>query len=99
MDFVPIRDLCASPKKITALLKREGRLVITTNGSPTAIMLDVNPATLEETLIDLRRLCAKRALREIQDAAVAAGVSNMTLEQINAEIAASREERAAIEGR
>jgi len=98
MEFVTIRDLCASPKKITALLKQEKRLVITSNGRPTAIMLDVEPSTLEDTLIDLRRLMAKRVLREIQDASVAAGTSSMTLEQINAQIAASRRERVAREG-
>ena len=57
-------------------------------------MLDVDPSTLEETLIDLRRLMAKRVLREIQNASVAAGTSNMTLEQINAKINASRKQRA-----
>ena len=98
MEFVPIRELCASPKKVTALLKQEKRLVITSRGRPTAIMLDVEPSTLEETLIDLRRLMAKRVLREIQDASVAAGTSSMTLEQINAQINASRKQRAEREG-
>ena len=98
MEFIPIRDLCASPRKITAMLKKERRLVITSSGRPTAIMLDVDPSSLEETLIDLRRLMAKRALREIQDASVAAGTSSMTLEEINMEINASRKERASREG-
>ena len=98
MEFVAIRDLCTAPKKITALLKQEKRLVITSRGRPTAIMLDVDPSTLEETLIDLRRLMAKRVLREIQDASVTAGTSSMSLEEINAQIAASRKQRADREG-
>jgi PHD/YefM family antitoxin component YafN of YafNO toxin-antitoxin module len=97
MEFVPIRDLCASPRKITQLLKKESRLVITTNGQPTAIMLDVDPSSFEETLFDLRSLAAKRALRELQEASVANGTSSMSLEEINNIIAATRKERIARE--
>jgi PHD/YefM family antitoxin component YafN of YafNO toxin-antitoxin module len=97
MEFVPIRDLCASPRKVTAQLKREGRLVITSNGRPSAIMLDVDASSFEETLLDLRGLIAKRALRELQSESVASGVSKMTMEEIDAEITASRRERAARE--
>jgi PHD/YefM family antitoxin component YafN of YafNO toxin-antitoxin module len=94
MEFVPIRDLCASPGKVTARLRREGRIVITSNGRPSAIMLDVDGSSLEETLLDLRRLAAKRALRELQTASVTNGNSKMNMEEIDAEIAASRRERA-----
>ena len=97
MEFVPIRDLCASPRKITAQLKRDGRLVITTNGRPTAIMLDVDSSTFEETLLDLRGLRAKKALRELQEVSVKNGTSKMTMDEIDAEIAAARAERTARE--
>ncbi|GHV48061.1 hypothetical protein FACS1894204_12040 [Synergistales bacterium] len=97
MEFVPMRDLCTAPKKIASRLRRDGRLVITNNGRPTAIMLDVDSSTLEETLLDLRRLQAKRAVRDLQAEAVKTGVSKMTLADINAEIAAARQERAARE--
>ena len=97
MEFVPIRDLCASPKRITQLLKKESRLVITTKGRPTAIMLDVDPATFEETLIDLRSLAAKRALRELQETSVASGTSGMSLDEINDIIAVTRKQRVARE--
>ena len=97
MEFVPIRDLCASPRKITELLKSEGKLVITSNGRPTAIMLDVDPSSFEETLIDLRTLAAKRALRELQETSVANGTSSMSLKEINDIITATRKERIARE--
>jgi PHD/YefM family antitoxin component YafN of YafNO toxin-antitoxin module len=97
MEFVPIRELCTSPKKISARLKRDGRIVITNNGRPTAIMLDVDSSTFEETLIDLRRLQAKRALRELQTESVKNGTSKMTMTDIETEIAETRVERAARE--
>ena len=93
MEFVPIRDLCASPRKVTARLRREGRLVITSNGRPSAIMIDVDDSSLEETLHDLRSLDAKRALRDLQTASVVNGNSKMSMEEIDAEIAVSRGER------
>ena len=92
MNFVPIRELCMSPKKITSQLKRDGRVVITNNGRPTAIMIDVDATTFEETLADLKRLRAKRALRELQTASVKNGLSKMTMAEIDAEIQATRDE-------
>ncbi|MDR3281196.1 MAG: hypothetical protein LBT23_11870 [Synergistaceae bacterium] len=93
MEFVPIRDLCASPKKVTLHLKRDGRVVITNNGRPAAIMIDVDSSSFEETLTDLKRIQAKRALKELQIAAVKNGVSKMTMAEIDAEIADTRSER------
>jgi PHD/YefM family antitoxin component YafN of YafNO toxin-antitoxin module len=97
MEFVPIRDFCASPKKIAAHLKRDGKLVITNKGRPAAIMLDVDGSSFEETLIDLRCLQAKRALKNLQAEAVKNGTSKMTMAEIDAEIAEARAERAARE--
>jgi PHD/YefM family antitoxin component YafN of YafNO toxin-antitoxin module len=97
MEFVPIRDLCASPRKITTQLKRDGRVVITNNGRPTAIMIDVDAANFEETLADLKRLRAKRAMRELQTASVKSGLSKMTMAEIDEEIQAARTERIARE--
>jgi PHD/YefM family antitoxin component YafN of YafNO toxin-antitoxin module len=93
MEFVPIRDLCASPKKVTSHLKRDGRVVITNNGRPAAIMIDVDSSSFEDTLHDLKWIQAKRALKELQTAAVKSGASKITMAEIDAEIAASRFER------
>jgi PHD/YefM family antitoxin component YafN of YafNO toxin-antitoxin module len=93
MEFVPIFEFCASPKEISARLKEEGRIVITDNGRPTAIMLGVDDSSFEETLADLRRLQAKRSLKDLQTASVKNGVSRMTMEEIDAEIAAARADR------
>jgi len=97
VERVPILDLCASPNKITEQLKRAGQLVLTNDDGPVAIMIDVDDSTVEDTARDLRRVRALRALKTIQEASVKNGTSNMTLEEINAEINAARAERRARE--
>ena len=96
-ERVSIRDLYASYDKITEQLKRTGKLVLTNNDSPVAVMLNVDNSTLEDTLLDLQRLQMQRAIRTIQEASVRSGKSNMTLEEINAEINAVRAENRAKE--
>ena len=54
-------------------------------------------STVEDTLLDLQRLQMQKAIKTIQEASVKSGKSNMTLEEINAEIAATRVERRARE--
>jgi uncharacterized protein YlbG (UPF0298 family) len=94
-ESVSIRDLYASPDKITEQLKRFGQLVLTDNDSPMAVMLDVNGSTLEDTLTDLRRIRVQRIMETAQASAAENGTSSMTLEEINEEIAAMRAEKKA----
>ena len=90
---IPILDLCAPPGKITEQLKRSGQLVLTNNEGPVAVMLDVDGSTLEDTMRDLRFLRMRKAIKAIQEASVKNGLSNLTLEEINTEITATRAER------
>ena len=92
---VSILELGVSSDKITRQLKQSGQLVLTNNNNPVAIMLDVNDSTLEDTMRDLRFLRMRKAIKAIQDASVKSGLSNMTLDEINAEINAARDERRA----
>ena len=91
-ERVSLRDLYVSPDKITEKLKRIGQLVLTEEDNPMAVMFCVDSSTLEDTLMDLRRLRAQRIIKAMQEASVRNGTSNMTLEEINAEIGAMRAE-------
>jgi PHD/YefM family antitoxin component YafN of YafNO toxin-antitoxin module len=93
MKFLSMRELRSSTNQIKEMLANDGKIVVTNNGKPTALMLEISENTLEETLVDLRRLRAKRALRELQAASEANGTAAMTMEEIDAEIAAARAER------
>jgi hypothetical protein len=57
----------------------------------------VDSSIFEETIIDLRRLQAKRALRDLQTDAIKNETSRMTIDEINAEIDAARADRASKE--
>jgi len=93
IERISISDLYASSDKITEQLKRSGKLVLTNNDNPVAVMLNVDNTTLEDTLLDLHRLQMQRAIKKIQEASVRSGKSNITLEEINTEIYAARIEK------
>jgi PHD/YefM family antitoxin component YafN of YafNO toxin-antitoxin module len=90
MEPVSKINLRVSLNKITEQPKRDGQLVITDNDSAVAIMLKADDFTLEDTLLDLRRLQMQRAIKTIQDVSVKNGTSKMTLNEINAEITVAR---------
>lgn len=59
---------------------------VSVNGIPFSMVLPTEPYDIQ---------AAKSALNEIHEAALQSGVSDMTLEEINAEIASYRKERKA----
>ena len=93
LNFLSFRELRASTAKINEMLTDNGKIVVTNNGKPSAFMIAVDESTLEETLNDWRQVQALRALRELQNQAKQNGLTDMTLDEINAEIAAARKER------
>lgn len=90
--FLSMRDLRTSTGAINQILANDGKIIVTNNGKPTAIMLEVNESNLEDTLADIKFLRARRALRESRMAAIENGTDKMTMDEINAEIAAYRKE-------
>ena len=93
MSFVSFRELRTSTAKIKEMLTDDGKIVVTNNGKPTAIMIQVGEADFEDTLAVLNQVRLTRAINNIRAAAQLSSVSNMTLDDINAEIKKSREER------
>jgi hypothetical protein len=71
----------------------DDKSVVTNHGKPIVIMLPVTPENFEDTLDLISQVEAMRAMTRIQRAAQRSGVSEMTLDEINAEIAQSRKER------
>lgn len=74
-------------------VSEEGPQVITQNGVPAAYIIPTSGRGVEADLDVLRRLLLGRALDAAQAEAARSGVSTMKMEEINAEIAASRRER------
>ncbi|HEX9591820.1 MAG TPA: type II toxin-antitoxin system Phd/YefM family antitoxin [bacterium] len=88
-----MRELRGGARELLAQLKREGEVVLTSNGKPVAIVAGVVEDHLEQQLSAYRRARAAIAVEEMQEAAVAAGVDRMTPEDIDREVDAARRER------
>ncbi|MDR1187071.1 MAG: hypothetical protein LBK95_06405 [Bifidobacteriaceae bacterium] len=68
-------------------------VVVTNRGRPQALMLDVDGSTLQETVEAVRVGRAVRAVAAMRERSAAMGLDRMTMEEIDAEIAAARAER------
>ena len=88
MDFYTVRDLRTTPKSLWDSLTADGEVVITNNGRPTALMLDISDGTFEESLKAVRQAKAMIAFNAMRDRASRYGF--MADEEIEAEIAAAR---------
>lgn len=93
MGFVALRELRGSTAHIDQIIERDGSVIVTNNGKPAYLMLGINEANFEETIIDLRRIRANRAIARMQRAAADRGNDVLSLAEINAEIAADRSTR------
>ncbi len=88
MNFYTVRDLRTTPKSIWENLAVDGEAVITNNGRPMALLLDIADGDFEETLKAVRQAKAAIAFNSMRSKAAAEGY--MSDEEIEAEIAAAR---------
>jgi len=93
MKFITVRDLRGRPAEVWTKLSRDKELVLTSNGKPIAILSAVSEDTLEGSLAALRQTRAIAAVETMQSHSVAVGTDKLSLEEINAEIAATRKPR------
>jgi len=91
MEFLTVRDFRTSPKKAWEKLSQNGEIVITNNGKPTAIMLNIVDDDFEEVLGTIRQAKAMRALNAIRVEAAQRGF--LSDDEIEAEIQAYRREK------
>lgn len=94
MEYMAARDLRSS-KDVWEKLAQKGELVLTNNGKPTALIIEVDSSSLEETVAAFRQAKAMRLTNEMRLDALRSGVSGMSVEEINAEIEAVRQDSAA----
>src|ERR1700678_341479 len=87
------REFSASPGRALATVARAGRVLVTANGKPKAIMIPTSEETYAQDLELLDRVALARAISAIQADSVRSGTDKLTGEEIEAEIAAVRLER------
>ncbi len=54
MSYIQVKDLKKS-KELWVKLDKDHELIITKDGQPKALLIDIDPDTLEETLSEVRR--------------------------------------------
>ena len=91
MQFFTARDLRTYPKNIWHTLSDDGELIITNNGKPTALMLDISETNFDEVVKAVRQAKAMIAFNSMR--AKAAKQGYMTDNEIETEIAAYRREK------
>ena len=93
MNFVSVRELRSRSAAVWRALDEERHLVVTSNGKPIALLSATSPDTFDETLAALRQAEALRAVESMQRSARKAGADDLSLSDIDAEIAAARRQR------
>jgi antitoxin (DNA-binding transcriptional repressor) of toxin-antitoxin stability system len=96
MRFVSVRELRANTATIRKDLESEQELVVTSNGKPFALMVQVDPSRMEQEIKAIRRAKFRMALDEIRAKAKADGLDKMTMEDIDVLIAEVRRESQAV---
>lgn len=93
MDFVTVRELRAESAKVWEKIEAGEEVVVTRNGKPFALLLNASPDELEDMLRAVRAERFGAAVRKMRAEAERRGISNMSMEEIDAEIALARKER------
>ena len=93
MKFIAVKDL-KSPKEIRKKLKEENELLLTSNGKPMALLLNINESDdPEQALIAVREARSQLALRRIRKKAADCGIDKLSMEDIDTAISDSRRQR------
>jgi hypothetical protein len=87
------REFSASPGRALSAVRRAGRVLVTANGKPKAIMIPTSEATFARDLEMLDRVALAQAVASIRADSVRNGTDNLSMEAINEEIAAVRSAR------
>ena len=90
MEFLTVRELTKSPKETLNRLDKSGKAVLTNNGKPQALIIKMDTEKFEQTLSLLQKLEFMQNLAEMRLTSLKNGNADMSLEEINSEIAAAR---------
>lgn len=93
MEFVPYRMLRNQPSELRKKLNEQGELVVTVDGEPLAIMLQVPKGSLEDLVLLLSQVRAQLAVAAIREGARKRGLGRITVEQADALVRKTRRAR------
>ena len=93
MRFMSVRELAKSTNQLKEALTDDGKVVLTSAGKPTALMIQVSEANFEETLTLLNHLMLSKSVRDMRQIAAQNGLENLSMAEIDQEIAQYRAEK------
>ena len=91
MRFVTVRDFRNSSREVWDKVSKNDEVVVTNNGKPTAILINVSEESLEETIASIRQARAMRDFNRLREKAAERGF--LTEDEINEEILKYRTEK------
>ena len=95
MKLIAIQDL-KQPRRLKERLLAEKELLLTSDGRPVAVLVNVDASEDPETMIQsIRDSRSRLALSRVREAAARSGAARLSLAEINHEIAATRKARQA----
>ena len=93
MKLIAIQDL-KQPRQLKERLRAEKELLLTSDGRPVAVLVNVDASEDPETVIQsIRDSRSRLALSRVRAAAASSGSARVLLVEINREIAATRKSR------
>jgi hypothetical protein len=93
MNYLAVKDLKA-PKLVRETLAAYGSALVTNNGKPMAMLVDLAEGENPDQLAEAIRLArARLALSDLRTASWRNGTDGVTLDEINGEVRASRVSR------
>jgi hypothetical protein len=95
LRLMSLRDLRNTPNKLWRALRRDKAVALAVNGTPKALVLEVEEGDVEAMVTLVRRIRATEALMRLRTQAAAQGTDQLSDEEIDAEIAATRAKRRA----
>ncbi len=93
MEFVPYRMLRNQPSELRKKLDENGELIVTVDGEPLAVMLQIPKGSLEDLVLLVSQVRAQLAVGAIREAARKRGQSKMTVEQADTLVKKTRQAR------
>jgi prevent-host-death family protein len=93
MSTISVSDLKRKPAKQWLRSVGKDDLVVTSKGQPVAVLVRIASASVESTRALLRSVRALQAQASLQHAATVSGTAELSMSDIDAEIAASRRAR------
>ena len=89
MTYLAVKDL-KKTRELRETLRRDREVIVTKDGQPFALMVEISPDAVEDSLDEVRRALFSTAVKQARRKAA---TSPMNEEAIAAEITASRKAR------